>query len=362
MRTIDFAYRVLRGGAFYGYLQAPADGSPTIRMEESAEIKTSLSGSFSTIVLDASGNRLEPNWLADEIQPVLIIDGVEHPLGIFAPASVTPGEDNGIETMQVEAFDRCWRVRDTYTGNRLYYAVGTTYITAIKSLLADAGIGTVLATPNAAALAEDREWEIGTSYLTVINELLGEINYNPLFFDAAGYAIIEPASVPTADNIEHRISDEPEEITAGATRVDRMLPQISRETDVYNTPNVFVCVCANPEKSNFNMVATAENTNSQSPLSIGRRGRRIVQVTQLDNIASQEDLQAYADRQRNLSMTGGETIRISTALQPGYGVDDVVALRYRDLTAICILRAYTMELRLGGTMQMALEKVVYNVG
>lgn len=362
MRTIDFAYRVLRGGAFYGYLQAPEDGGQTIRMDESAEIKTSLSGSFSTIVLDASGNRLEPNWLADEIQPVLIIDGVEYPLGIFAAASVTPGETNGVETLQIEAYDRCWRVRDTYTGGRLYYAAGTGYINAIKSLLADAGIGTVLATPSAAFLAEEREWEIGTSYLAVINELLGEINYNPLFFDAAGYAVIEPSSVPTPDSIEHRISDEPEEIATGAVRIDRMLPQISRETDVYNTPNVFVCYCANPEKTDFNMVATAENTNPQSPLSISRRGRRIVQVTQLDNIASQTDLQAYADRQRNLSMTGGETIRISTALQPGYGVDDVVALRYRDLVAICILRAYTMELRLGGTMQMALEKVVYNFG
>lgn len=362
MRTIDFSYRVLRNGAFFGYLQAHTGSAPMIRMNETAEIKTSLSGDFSTFVTDADGNLLEPNWLSDEIQPVMIVDGVEHSLGIFAMASVTPVEANGIQSMRVEAFDRCWRVRDTNAETRPYFASGTPYITAIEILLTGAGISTVLATPSGAVLAEDREdWEIGTSYLSIINQLLGEINYNPLFFTSEGYAILEPASVPAPSAIDHRISDAQDEIAEGAARIDQMLPQISRETDVYNTPNVFVCCCANPDKSE-NMVASAVNENPQSPLSVLRRGRRVVRVTQLDNIATLEELQAYADRQRNESLIGGETINIITALQPDYGVDDVVALRYKDLAAICILRAYTMELRVGGTMQMALEKVVYNFG
>ena len=363
MRTVDFSYRVLRGGAFYGYLQCPTAGTPVIRMDESAEIKTSLSGTFASLVTDADGNRIEADWMSDEIQPVLILDGIKHSLGVFAAASVTPTETNGAESLQIEAYDRCWRVRDTNTTGRLYYAAGTAYLNIIKALLADAGISVVLATPSAAVLTEDREdWEIGTSYLTIINQLLGEIAYNPLYFNADGFAIIEPASMPTADAIEHRISDEPEEIAAGATQIDRMLPQISRETDVYNSPNVFVAWCANPEKSDINMVAVAENNNPQSPLSIPRRGRRIVRATRLDNIAGQDELQAYVDRERNESLIGGETIRIVTALQPGYGVNDVVALRYKDFDAICLLRVCTMELRVGGAMQMSLQKVVYNFG
>lgn len=363
MRTVDFAYRVLRNGAFYGYLQSPTSGTPMIRMDESAEIKTSLSGTFASLVTDADGNRIDVNWLADEIQPVLIIDGIEHSLGVFAAASVTPMESNNVETLQIEAYDRCWRVRDTYTTGLLYYAAGTTYMNVITGLLAAAGISAVLATPCTAVLAEDREdWEIGTSYLSIVNQLLGEIAYNPLYFNADGFAIVEPASSPTADAIEHRISDEEEEIAAGATQIDRMLPQISRETDVYNSPNVFVALCSNPEKSDINMIAIAENTNPQSPLSISRRGRRVVRVTRLDNIAGQDELQAYVDRERNESLIGGETIRIVTALQPGYGVNDVVALRYKNFDAICLLRAFTMELRVGGSMQMSLQKVVYNFG
>ena len=363
MRTLDFAYRILRGGAFFGWLQAPAAGAPVIRMDETAEIKTSLSGEFSPLVLDADGNRIEADWMSDEIQPVLIIDGAEHSLGVFSAASVTPMEINGVETLRIEAFDRCWRIRDTNTTSRIYYAAGTGYINIVKALLADAGVTVVLATPSGAVLAEDREdWEIGTSYLTIINQLLSEIAYNPLYFSPEGYAVIEPASTPTPDAISHRISDEPEEIATGADRVDRLLPQISRETDVYNTPNVFVAWCNNPEKSDYNMIATAVNDNPQSPLSVSRRGRRIVKVTQLDNIADQDALQAYVDRERNESLIGGETIQIITELLPGYGVGDVVALKYKDLDALCILRAYMMDLRVGGTMQMSLQKVVYNFG
>lgn len=361
MRTIDFSFRVLRNGSFFGYLQTPVQSAPTIRMLDSAEIKTSLSGTFGTTVTDIDGNTIEADWLSDEIQPVMTIDGVEHTLGIFAPASVTPIESDGITAMNVEAYDRCWKVRDTNAETRPYFAAGTPYITAVEILLTGAGISTVLATPSAAVLAEAREWDIGTSFLQIVNELLGEINYKPLYFTGDGFAILEPASVPDPEAIDHRISDEPDELAHGADRIDRMLPQISRETDVYSTPNVFVCCCANPDKT-ANMVAKAENLNPQSPLSVNRRGRRVVQVTQLDNIASQEELQAYADRQRNNSLIGGETIRIAIALQPGYGVADVIALRYKDLAAICILRSYTMELRVGGAMQLALEKVVYNFG
>lgn len=359
MRTVDFAFRVLRNGAFYGWLHAPAAASQTIRMDEGAEIKTSLTGEFVPTVTGADGSVLSPNWLSDEIQPVLIIDGVEHNLGIFAPASVTPTESSGIKTLRIEAYDRCWRVRDKNAEQQVFLMAGTNYVAAIESLLAAAGITSATAIPTSATLTEAREdWEIGTSYLKIINELLDEINYNPLYFDADGVAIIEPASVPTADSIRHSFSDEPD--APGAEPVIRMLPQISRETDVYQTANVFVAWCANPDKSG-NMVATAENDTEQSPLSISRRGRRIVKVTRLNNIASQAQLQAYVNRQRDMSMIGGETLNVQTALLPDFGVNDVVSLRWGDLAAVCIDRAWTMDLRVGGVMTHRLERVVYNI-
>lgn len=353
MRTIDFRWKILRGGADYAWLRSAADSAPTMWMRYDAEIKTSFSGLFAPTATDIDGRTVPVNWQSDELSPLLVIDGVEHPLGIYMPATVTPSKRDGVETVRVEAYDRCWRVRDDYAESMPYFAAGTPYITVIEILLTNAGIETVYATPNEAVLAEDREWEIGTSSLSIVNELLSEINYKPLWFNAYGAAVLEPAAVPLVQNIRH---------TLDADKIESLvLPTISRETDVYAAPNVFIVACANPDKSG-NMVASAENTNPQSPLSIARRGRRVAKYTQLQNIADQAELQAYADRLRNESMITGETIRVSTALLPGFGVADVVALHYGDLAAICIERTWTMELRVGGTMTHTLEKVVYNVG
>lgn len=313
----------------------------------------SFSGAFLPEARDAFGNVISVDYLSDEIEPILIIDGVEHKLGVFLPATVTPSESAGAAQVQIEAFDRCWRVRDVYSENLTYFAEGTPYLTAIESLLTQAGITTVLATPTAATLAEAREdWNIGTSFLTIVNDLLTEINYNPLWFNQDGVAILEPASVPTAANIEH---------TLDADNVESLIiPEISRQTDIYQAPNVFVAYCANPDKSGI-WTATAENTNPQSPLSVQRRGRRIMKVERLDNIASEALLQDYVDQKRNDSMISGETINIQTALLPGYGVADVVALHYGEISAVCIDRAWSMNLSVGGTMSHTLERVVYNL-
>ena len=357
MRTLDFKYRVLRGGAFYGLLRAP-EGSGRLRMNDSADIKVSLSGTFSPTVTDVDGNALEPDWLSDEIQPVMIVDGVEHPLGIYAPATVTPSESSGVKSLKIEAYDRCWRVRDTYATSSVYFASGTKYLDAIETLLAAAGISLILKTDTAAAFAEAREdWQLGTSYLKIINELLSEISYNPLYFNAEGVAVLEPASVPSAENIEHILSDDPE---PGEVQIDRMLPSISRETDVYQAANVFVCICSNADKSAA-LVASSENTNPQSPLSTVRRNRRIVKVVRVNNVADLTALQAYADKLRDESMVGGETIRVSTALLPGWGVADVVGIRYGDLAAVCVEHAWEMDLRAGGDMTHTLERVVINL-
>lgn len=354
-REIDIRYRVLRNSAALGELHASPNGSsPTLRVDDSAEIKSSLTGTFYPDVTDADGRPVEADWYTDEIQPVLIIDGTEHPLGVFMPATITPQENQGVKTLHIEAYDRCWRVRDSYTITRPSYASGTAYLTVIETLLINAGVELVIATPNTATLAERREdWDIGTSYLQIINELLGEINYNPLWFNTDGAAILEPKSVPDVANIEH---------TLDARDVRSLiLPKITRESDVYSAPNVFLCICSNPDKDG-DMAATAENNNPQSPISIPRRGRRVMKVVQLNNIASQDELQAYADNLCNESLIGSETIRIFTGLLPGYGVSDVVALHYGEINALCIDRAWSMELCVGGTMQHTLEKVVYNLG
>ena len=344
-RTVGFKYNVLRGNAVFAQLIAsPESDAPTLRMNDIGEIKMSLMGSF-----------LPPppgvDLLKDEIQPVLIVDGVEYPLGVFIPTTVSEVNDADVNTMPIEAYDRSQRLYDTKTETLIYFASGVNYLDAVKTLLEDAGITTAIETPTAAVLPDPRQdWEVGTDYLTIVNQLLSEINYKEIWFNAAGVAVLEPVVIPTAENISHTLDS--------SDVKSLMLPSLRRETDLYNAPNVFISICSNPDK-NEPLAATATNDNPASPLSIPRRGRRICEVEYVDNIASQEELQAYTDRRRNNSMVRGETLIVQTALLPGFGVDEVTALHYNDFSGVCLERGFTMDLRVGGLMTHNLERVVY---
>lgn len=345
-RTVDFRYVVVRGDADFCAI-TPIEGSePVLRMNDSAEIKMSLSGSF------VPDDRVE--WLSDRIRAEMILDGTVHPLGLFLPATLQFEKTESQEAVSIEAYDQCWLVRDYSTSDSIYISAGSNYITAIQSLLVQAGISVISATPTQATMPEDRAgWDIGTGYLQVVNELLEEINYKPLWFDAQGIAILEPKSVPDAKNIQH-ILDEREVKSL-------LMPQITRETDIYSAPNVYLCVCNNPDKTT-SLVATAENNNVDSPLSIQRRGRRIVKTVRLNNIASQEELQRYADILISESMYSGETIDVTTGLFPGFGVADVVALNMAGVFSICLEHSWEMQLKVGGEMKHKLERVVYQYG
>ena len=344
MRLLECRFIVVRNGGDFGELYAI--GAPSLRMNDNSAIKMSLSGKF------AQDDTL--NLLTDRIRPELVIDGVRTPIGLYLPATVTKSENETTKSMQIEAYDQCWLVRDTKTESLVLYPAGTNYIDLVQSILASCGIALVVAQETDAELAEDRQdWDIGTSYLTIVNQLLSEINYNPLWFDSDGTAILEPASVPSAENIWHTFD------LADPATLAR--PGVQRSTDIYSAPNVFICVCSNADKSGP-MVARSENTNPQSQLAIQRRGRRIAKVVQVDNIADQNELQAYADRLRNESMITSETIYLTTGLLPGFGVDNVVGLIEDDEMTVCIERGWSMTLTTGGTMQHTLEKVVVQLG
>lgn len=341
IREVDVKFYVYRDGAIYSELYSVSP--PALRMDTTAGIKMSMQGEFL-----ANAN---VNWLTDTVHPTLVVDGTETPLGVFLPAAARDTENETTKSIVVELYDRCWQVRDSLTERRLFLRAGTNYVEAIKTLLVEAGVSLVLATPTTETLAEAREdWDIGSSRLEIINQLLGEINYNELWFNADGVAIVEPATVPTAANIKH---------TLDATDVTSLLlPSKTSELDFYSAPNVFICVCSNADKE-APLVATAVNDNPQSPLSVTRRGRRLATVIRVDNVASQRELNNYARRMRDNSVSRGEVIQVQTALHPGYGAFDVTAINYGDTVAICTETAWEMELRTGGTMTHTLERVVY---
>lgn len=341
IRDVKYRVHVLRNGAYLTELNWNADNPPKITMKASGAIKCSMEGTF--LIND------QINWYRDELQPVVIIDGVESSLGIFRPTTVTTAEEDFTKTVTVSAYDRCWLASTTKTESLLHLSAGDGYVETIKKLLQVCGIVNVIAAPSAATLPADREdWQTGTSYLTIVNDLLAEIGFNDLWFDADGLAHLEKYSAPSATAIKRRY---------GAR--DLLLPMgrdWSDETDVFDAPNVFVCICDNADRS-ATLTATAENT-SFGAKSILSRGMRIAQVTKVKQIADQESLQAYADKLCNESLLGTREITFYTPVNPGHGVGDIISIDHDDIGGIYQETGWNVELETGASMKITAKRSV----
>lgn len=343
IRDVDYRVEVLRNGVPLALLEFDGTVAPNIYADESGSIKCSMSGTFLPCE--------KADYLTDELRPVMTLDGVDYPLGIFVPTTIQQRWSEEGERVEIEAYDRGYYLQEAVTAQRLHLPAGTEYVEAIRQLLAQAGIALAIITPCADTLQTDREdWDAGTSYLTIINQLLSEINYNEVWFDANGYAQVRPYTAPDAARIAHRYS-------ATDLRQSPISLSGSAQLDIYSRPNVFLVRCSNPDLSSP-MTAQAVNDNPLSALSVLRRRRRILKVTQVDNIASQDALQAYADRLCQESMLTTELIQFDTLTEPGHGIGDVLALDHQGFSGIYEETAWYVTLAAGSLMTHEAQKVV----
>lgn len=347
IRTIDFRVDVLKNGIRAGSIKFDTREPPTVSCDADAEIKTGMSGTFAQSDLI--------NYLNDELQPVIIINGTEYPAGVFQAGAVKENTAAGVTRYEVEAYDRAMRLSWRKLEARAYHEPGETYSSIIAHYLVDAGIVLYNLTPTDATLAAGREWDVGTSYLTIINELLSELAYDPIWFNASGTAILRPYQAPSVALIDHRYG------SGSAQEYRRIASDYSKETDIFSKPNVFIVIRSGPDYETP-LVATAENDFIASPLSVTRRGIRIPVVYQVDNIADQDALQSYTNRIRNRSMEASEVIRIATAIQPGHGVNDVVAIEDNALPGIYRESAWSFTMAAGSWMTHTLQRSVLQLG
>lgn len=342
IRDVSYRVAVLRNGGEISTLSWEAGSDPTVYFDESGEIKSSFSGTFlENPIVDL---------LADEIQPILTVNGTEYPLGIFRAATVTSNVSQYGKTLKVEAYDRCWLLKSNKTQDRIHYAKGTAYLTVVQQILTLCGIALTISTASAATLATDREdWEIGTDYLTICNDLLSEINYKPVWFDVNGIAHIEPYSQISAANIKHRYG--------GAEILRPVSADASEETDIFATPNVFVCVCSNPDLEEA-LVATAVNESPTSATSTFKRNMRIVQVTKVDNVASQGELQTIANRLMSESQHTAKVISFETFSEGEHGIGDVISIDHPEIGGIYEETAWSITLGVGSLMKHTAKRTV----
>lgn len=341
VRKVSVRYDVVRNGIRMTQLKAKSIA--TITMLVSAQLKTYMTGTFA--------ENKDFDLLIDHIRPYLIIDGAEYVLGDYIiSVAETRITETGTE-LYLEAYDQSLIVSQNRLDSRISLAAGNLYIDTIRKLLQDCGISMVMSDLDESTLTTTREdWEVGTSYLDIINGLLTEINFKPLWFDMNGFARLQKNISPSASNINFVYkADEASILKAEANSL----------LDIYNAPNVFIVEVSNPDLPEP-LRAISVNEDPGSILSTIRRGRRIVApLEKLDNIASQEALQEYADNKRLQSMLSTETITFTTALEPGHGVGDIVAIQHPDFSGVYQEMEWEMPLAPGGLMRHKARRIVY---
>lgn len=342
-RRIGFRYDVIRSGVKATELYPVQGSEPTVSMEGNGEIKLTMKGSF--------WSNPEIDLLGDRIRPFILLDGKEYPMGEYVIATVTENISRHGVQMNLEAYDLTYLVKETRIEEIAKISDGNRYTDVAQGLIITSGVDRILAETSPETIKTYREdWEIGTPHLTICNDLLSEINYNSLWCDLEGNLRITRYIPPTGRDIQHTYIND---------QFSVLRDEMSRETDLFDKFNVFRVVVSNPDYEEP-MVAISVNDDPGSILSTVRRGRRVSPVVRLDNIASQKELQDYADNLKLKSMQVNENITFTTAISPDHTVGDVIAL-YNDRIAGAIYEEYawSIPMRYDGEMTHKARRVDY---
>lgn len=346
-RVIKFRYDLLdKNDNKKGTLSEVVSGE--VRMNSLADIKRVANFTLreeSSISID---------WLNDRIQPFVMFkmpDGgwVEWSLGIFLLSSPTRRESYGQVYRDIEAYDGLQILLDDKFDTRYIITAGTNYIDAIKAILNSAGIYKINITSTVSTTRIDKEYEIGTSKLEVINELLKEINYTSLWVDENGYYTAKPYGLPYQQTPEYTYKDDD---------ISIMHPGAEEKLDLFNAPNKWIVVASNPASEPLTSVYV--NDNPDSITSTVNRGRTIVDYREIDDIASQTDLDNYTQRIAYESSQVYGYITFRTAIMPFHSFLDVLQIEYSPLGILGKYQeiSWTIPLEVGGQMEHVARKVV----
>ena len=340
---IDYKINVLKNGGIFRHLHWDAGEPPDIVFDASKAIKSSLKGVFD---YDP-----EIDFAKCELQPVLIKDGTDYPLGVFRAATV--GERGGPfgRSLDIEAYDRCWLLDHVKTESLVHMNKGGKYINEIVKQLAAVGIVRYISDTCYGVLPSDREdWPAGSSRLTIINELLSEVGFEDIFFDADGVAVLREYRPPSAGGIARHYS-------ASDVRRTAIAPDYSMESDLFSAPNVFILVCANADRQTT-LTATAENNSPLSAKSIINRGIRIPQVTKVNQVYDQTALQTMANRLRDASLLSARELTVSVIPEGGHRMADTVSVDHPDIGGIYREQGWSLRLEPSALMELRLRKEV----
>lgn len=272
---------------------------------------------------------------------------VEWPQGVFLLTSPEAQSDEAdVVRREVEAYDQNQVLSDDLVTTRFTATQGDLYTTVISGIL---GTMAKSITVSTLALPVDTEWEPGTSKLTIINDLCSAINYDRVFFDEYGTAIVRPYVAP---------ADRAPEFTYADDELSVTLPAVARMTDLFQVPNKWVLVVSDPDRGELRSELTNQDPNSlTSTLS---RGRTIVDFRTEEDAPDLATLLAKTKRLALEASQVFETVQFETLIMPIHTHSDVYQFAFGNLNldGKYAETGWELTLQAGATMKHTVRRTV----
>ena len=275
---------------------------------------------------------------------------VEYPLGEFFPSTPSRKLEDGQVVRSIDLYDDSIKLLDWKFERPYKIAKNTSYDTAIKILLDIAGADKQNISQINKVTEVDIVYDGGTNFMDAINDLLKRVTYVPIFVDSRGFFTSFKYFKPTQKSPDFDFYDDEYSI---------LFDGVEEELDMFRVPNKFVLVHSNPTKNTV-WRSVIKNTDEDSPTSIPRVGRIIVDYQEVSEVQSQAELENMNEKQSFEKSQIYGRLMFSSALVPNFEVLDTVSFGNTDLEINdkFLVVKYDMDLKVGGVMKFETRKVV----
>lgn len=277
------------------------------------------------------------SWQQARFQPWVTVNGHKWPLGVFIPASPTLYYEDDRTSASVSFLDKTAvldqnKIEETYGVD-----AGSVVTDVVTALIMSTGETAVAITTSTKTVRIPQVWPPNTSILKIINDLLSSIDYASLWSDGWGQYRAQP-------NINLAYAEPTLSLEYGVTAL--FARKYRRQQDVAGIPNKVILVSQASGETPA-LVATATNTDPNSPYSYPARGNRWITRT-YDNVhaADQSTLNSLAQQYLWTASTPPAYLELQHAVIP-VRVGEITQFVSPALTGRYVVNELTLDLNVG---------------
>lgn len=274
---------------------------------------------------------------------------MEWPVGTFiveSPERVLNGRSRTAHELQL--FDMTYRLdRQTSTAQAWSARKGQNIIERLRTLLDRAQMVHRFEDSDA-TFGADISWPAGTTYMRMANDLLSAANFFSISADPMGVLRASPYQAQASRGVAFEFRDDRTGIP--------FLPDVTHKADTYTVPGEVIAVATSDDPDAEPMVARA--ISATGPFSFAERGFRISHLETDVAAATQEALQAYAERRLEEKQRVSSTFSFQHLPIP-VDVNDIVTLTspVRGITTRAVVEKFSYSQDVPGVSTTTIREV-----